>query len=190
VQTNRPKGIQHNFNAGLEMLDEGEWGVFMSDDLTGAYRMHEGKYEKCPVTFVLDELLKSLALCDKMGVRLVGLSSTGNPFYAKNRYSKYGLVDGRCFAIKKGSFRFHDEISTIPDYYATAWHLQKYGGNLVLNHVYLDFKRYGAGGLGSVDERMPKKLADIALMKRLFPKNVVIKDKTGQPKGSHIAIKR
>lgn len=190
VETGRPKGIQHNFNHGLDMLEDDEWGLFMSDDLIGAYRMINGKYEKCQVDFVLKQLMDALPLCDKMGVRLVGLSSSGNPFYAKNKYSKYGLVDGRCFAIKKGAFRFHESIASIPDYYATAWHLQKHGGNLILNHAFLDFKRYGDGGLGSIAERMPQKIADIRLMKQLFPNNVTVKTKPNHPPGSHIVIKR
>ena len=125
-----------------------------------------------------------------MGVKLVGLNSTGNPFYAKNKYSKYGLVDGRCFAIKKTEFVFHKDINTIPDYYASAYHLQKYGGNLILNYCFLEFERYGKGGLGSVSERINDKLKDVKLMVALFPKNVKIKDKPKEPKGSHIIIKR
>jgi hypothetical protein len=121
---------------------------------------------------------------------LVGLNSTGNPFYAKNKYSKYGLIDGRCFAIKKTEFVFHNEISTIPDYYASAYHLNKYGGNLILNYCFLDFKRYEKGGLGTAKDRIKDKLKDIQLMKSLFPNNIIIKDKPNEPKGSHIKIKR
>lgn len=190
IETHQPKGIQNNFNYGLSLLKKNEWGIFMSDDLIEGKKMVNGKFEKCDVSYVLEELINILPKCDIMGVKLVGLNSTGNPFYAKNKYSKFGLVDGRCFAIKKTEFTFHSEINTIPDYYATAYHLKKYGGNLILNHCYLDFKRYEKGGLGTVSERINDKLKDVRIMTQLFPNNVKIKDKPNEPKGSHIIIKR
>jgi hypothetical protein len=190
IETNEPKGIQNNFNYGLSLLEKDEWGIFMSDDLIDAKRLDDKKFTKCDVEFVLNELIGVLPKCDVMGVKLVGLNSTGNPFYAKKKYSKYGLVDGRCFAIKKTDFKFHSEINTIPDYYATLYHLTKYGGNLILNYCFLDFERYGKGGLGSVNERIKDKIKDVSLLKSLYPNNVKIKDKPKQPKGSHLIIKR
>lgn len=190
IQTEKPKGIQHNFNFGLSMLQKDEWGIFLSDDLIEGKKLVNGKFEKCDANIVLNELINILPKCDKMGVKLVGLNSTGNPFYAKNKYSKYGLVDGRCFAIKKTDFTFHEKINTIPDYYASAYHLNKYKGNLILNYCFLDFKRYSKGGLGSVEDRILDKIKDVKILKSLYPKNVKIKDKPNEPKGSHIIIKR
>jgi len=190
LETNQPKGIQNNFNYGLDLLEKNEWGIFLSDDLIRGRKLLDDKFIDCNVNWVLEELINVLPKCDKMGVNMVGLNSTGNPFYAKKKYSKFGLVDGRCFAIKKTSFRFHDKINTIPDYYATAYHLKKYGGNLILNYCFLEFERYTKGGLGSVDERINDKLKDVKIMLNLFPNNVKIKDKPNEPKGSHIIIKR
>ena len=190
IETNQPKGIQNNFNYGLSLLEDNEWGIFMSDDLIGAKKLSDNKFQDCSIKYPLKELIDILPTCDKIGVKLVGLNSTGNPFYARNKYSKYGLVDGRCFAIKKTEFRFHENINTIPDYYASAYHLNKYGGNLILNYCFLDFKRYEKGGLGSVNDRINDKMKDIKIIKSLFPNNVKIKDKPGEPKNSHIIIKR
>jgi hypothetical protein len=190
IETNEKKGIQINFNYGLKMLDVGEWGIFMSDDCTGAKKLVNGKFANCPIEYPLNELIAIIPKADKMGVKLIGLNATGNPFYAKKKYSKYGLVDGRCFAIKKTDFVFHESISTIPDYYATAYHLVRYGGNLILNYTYLDFKRYAKKGLGTELDRLPEKLKDVQLMLRTFPKNVRIKEKKGAHKNSHIIIKR
>ena len=83
-----------------------------------------------------------------------------------------------------------DRINTIPDYYASAYHLNKYGGNLILNYCFLDFKRYEKGGLGTVSDRINDKIKDVKLMINLFPKNVKIKDKANEPKESHLILKR
>lgn len=190
IETKKPKGIQNNFNYALNLLDQDEWAIFMSDDLLCGKYLNGNKFITCNVNTVVDELINILPKCDKMNVHLVGLNSTGNPLYAKNKYSKYGLVDGRCFAIKKSEFEFHPQINTIPDYYATAYHLKKYGGNLILNYCYLDFNRYTEGGLGSINDRIQDKLKDVQLMLKLFPNNVAIKNKVNEPKDSHIIIKR
>lgn len=190
IETGKPKGIQHNFNHGLSLMEDGEWAVFMSDDLTGAKVLSAEKFTEADPNAVLDGFIAAVDIAEKVGVKMLGMNSTGNPFYAKNKWSKYGLVDGRCFAIKKTDFRFHEDISTIPDYYATAWHLKKYGGSLIANNFYLDFQRYGSGGLGSQSERTEAKRRDVHLMRRLFPDNVVVRDKPGQEKGTHIVIKR
>jgi hypothetical protein len=190
IQTNEPKGIQNNFNHGLSMLEDGEWGVFMSDDYKASKKMVDGKFVECTLTDVFKELKAILPICDKAGIKMVGFSSTGNAFYSKKKFSKYGLVDGRLFAIKKTDFRFHDKINCIPDYYATIFHLKKYGGNLILNQIYADFERYKDGGLGSENERLEEKKMNITILKNTFPNNVIIADKLNQPKGSHVKIKR
>lgn len=190
IETNEPKGIQNNFNYGLSLLENNEWGIFMSDDLVCGKILKGTSFVKADVNDVLNMFIELINKADKTGVKLIGMNSTGNALYAKNKYSKFGLVDGRCFAIKKTNFQFHKDINTIPDYYSTAYHLKKYGGNLIANHFFLDFKRYEKGGLGSVTDRIKDKIKDVNLMCKLFPKNVVIKDKKNEPKGSHIIIKR
>ena len=193
IQTNLPKGIQNNFNYGLSLLKKDEWCIFMSDDLIGAKKIIDGKFKKCDINYPINELINILPKCDLMGVKLVGLASNDrNPinYILKNKYSKYGLVDGRCFAIKKTEFLFHDKINTIPDYYSTIYHLNKYGGNLILNYCLLDFKRATNGGLGTNEERLKDKMKDIYLIKSIFPKNIRIVNKPNQPVNSHIIIKK
>ena len=58
----------------------------MSDDLIGAKKLENNKFVNSSTDYVLNELKSILPKCDLMGVKLVGLNSTGNPFYAKNKY--------------------------------------------------------------------------------------------------------
>ena len=197
LETKEPKGIQNNFNYALDMLEYGEWAIFMSDDLINAKRFVQneqnpyGKFVECDLHYVIDQLVNATVLCDKMNVKLIGLATNENPTFAKGKkYGRYGLIDGRCFAIKKTDFRFHKLINTIPDYYATAYHLNKYKGNLILKHCLLNFGRYKKGGLGSVDDRLKDKIKDVQIMLNLFPENVAIKNKKNEPDGSHIIIKK
>ena len=192
IETGNAKGIQHNFNYALNLLDKGEWCIFLSDDLTKAERFDYEKQDfvKCEVNYTLNALKDAVKKADEKGIEFVGMNSTGNAFYMKNSYSYYGLIDTRCCAIKKTEFKFHKDIGCIPDYYATCYHLVKNGANLIVNYTYLDFSRYSKGGLGSVDDRTQQKIKEIKLMQKLFPNNVTIVNKANQPKGTHLRINR
>jgi hypothetical protein len=125
VESNKPKGIQHNLNSCINLLEYNEWAIIMSDDYTESYKIENKEFVKC-----------------------------------------------------------------ITDYYATVYHLNKYGGNLILQWCYADFKRYEKDGIGTAEARKEIKKNDIFILKNLYPKNIIIKDKKGQPKGTHIIIKK
>jgi hypothetical protein len=190
LETGEPKGIQNNFNYGLDMLEDGEWGIFMSDDLIGAKKIKDGKFIDCDIMHPINEIINIIPIAESGGIKLIGLNNTGNSFYFKNNFSYSGLVDGRCFAIKKTSFKYHSQINTIPDYYATIYHKKKYRYNLIINYTFLDFKRYEKGGLGSIDERMKDKIKDIDIIRTLYPNSIDIKEKANHQSGSHIIIKK
>ena len=192
IQTSYPKGIQYNLNAGLDKLEKDEWGIFLSDDYTKSYKIDrkENKFLQCDLKYVYDKLCETIKVADKIGVKLIGLNSTGNVLYANKKYGKYGLIDGRMFAIKKTDFRWRNDISCVTDYYATIHHIKKYGGNLILQECYSEFERYGSDGIGTLEARADRKRKDINILKNLFPNNIQIKDKVNQPKGTHIVIKR
>jgi len=192
IETFNDKGIQHNLNSGLDLIKEGEWAIFLSDDYKCSYKLNEDntKFEKCTLKYVYEKLLETINIADKVGVKLVGLNCTGNAMFSKNKFGKFGLVDGRMFAIKKTNFEWRKDMSCITDYYASVYHLKKYGGNLILNECYAEFERYGADGIGTAQYRAEAKRKEIRILKNLYPTNIKIKDKPNQPKGTHITIKR
>ena len=190
IETQERKGIQNNFNYALDSLKIDEWAIFMSDDYIRSKKYENGQFVTVDIEYVLNELKKTIKLADKAGVKLVGLNSTGNALYAKSKYGKFGLVDGRTYAIKKTNFKFHPDICTATDYYATAYHLKKYGGNLVNNHVFMEYARYSEKGIGTIEQRASQKIKDVTLLKHLFPNHIEIKSKNGHPAGSHCVVKK
>jgi hypothetical protein len=190
VESNKPKVIQHNLNSCINLLEYNEWAIIMSDDYTESYKIENKEFVKSNLAYVYNELKRHTKIADQIGVKLIGLNSSGNALYAQKNYGKYGLVDGRMFAIKKTEFKWLEDINCITDYYATVYHLNKYGGNLILQWCYADFKRYEKDGIGTAEARKEIKKNDIFILKNLYPKNIIIKDKKGQPKGKHIIIKK
>lgn len=192
IETKEKKGIQNNFNFALNTLKRNEWAIFMSDDYKKSFKLNKQKTDfiRCELSEVLNNLKETIKIADKINVKLVGLNSTGNAMYSKKKYGKFGLVDGRFFAIKKTDFLFDERINCATDYYATLFHLKRYKGNLISNHYYSTFERYTKNGIGTLEQRAEQKKKDVFILKNLFPNNVKIIDKKGQPKGTHIKITR
>lgn len=189
IQTNEPKGIQNNFNWALRNTKEGDWCIFLSDDYVRSKVLQGGNFVNCEITHPLNELKKAIGQADRFGVSLIGLNSVGNAYFVKNDFAFGGLVDGRCYAIKKTGFLFDEKIQTMTDYYATAWHLRKFKKNLILNYTFMEFKRYSKKGIGSLEDREEQKREDCLRLKQLFPDMVHFKEKPGQASGTHIVLR-
>jgi hypothetical protein len=189
IETGEPKGIQNNFNWALNATKEGDWCIFLSDDYTKSKVLDGDKFVDCDISYPLNEIVKAMSMAENIGVKLIGLNSVGNAFFVTKKISTGGLVDGRCFAIQKTNFSFDKNISTIPDYYSTCWHLKRYKKNIIINYTYVDFKRYGKKGLGTATERIDQKKEDCLRMIKLFPDLVSFKNKPGQEKDSHIVVR-
>jgi hypothetical protein len=54
----------------------------------------------------------------------------------------------------------------------------------------MEYARYSEKGIGTIEQRASQKIKDVALLKQLFPKNIEIRSKSGQPAGSHCVIKK
>lgn len=189
IETGEEKGIQNQFNWGLRNAEIGEWIIFCSDDHHKSFSFREGKFIESSINNSIEVLREEIDNNKKdKRINLIGLGLTTNPFYAKARYSKGGLVDGRLFAIRKTEFKYDRSISTIPDYEATIHHLEYYGRNLIINHQVSEFKRYSSGGLGSITERTDDKIRDCKTLVRKYHPMLRYADKKGHPKGSHVRI--
>jgi hypothetical protein len=189
IETGEPKGIQNNFNWALKNTKKGDWCIFLSDDYTKSKILQGDKFINVGIEYPIEEIKKAIIMSENIGVKLIGLNSVGNPFFVTKRITTGGLVDGRCFAIQRTDFLFDESISTIPDYYSTCWHLKRYKKNIILNYTFMDFKRYGKKGLGSVTERMEQKKQDCLTIMKAFPELAYFKNKPGQEENSHIVIR-
>lgn len=188
IETGNPKGVQHQFNYILDTLSTGDWAIILSDDYICTKSLVNGKFQKTNISEAVGALQREIKNVKGSNIHLIGLGLTANAFYVKQKYGYKGLVDARMFAIKKGSFRFDENISTIPDYEATLWHLRKYGMNLVVKDVVAEFGRYKKGGLGSVSDRIEQKIRDCKTLVDRYSPVCRYAPKKGQPKYSHVRI--
>ncbi len=209
--TNNPRGLGIQRNTAIDMMDEGEWALFLVDDLKDVTELrnydrvtepaipittkNQGHYAerfKNPITmerFV--QRAKELAKkCEASGSNLGGFAAIDNPLFRAKHWTFNVLADGRALVIRKTHLRFDPVVQTIDDYGFTALNIRTFGVVVVNQWVLPDCRRYSEGGYGSLNERMEQKIADAKYLVDNFPDIVAYRDKPGHPYGSHIAIRQ
>jgi hypothetical protein len=182
IVTDNDAGLAYQRNSALDLLDMGEWAVFMSDDFlrirsypkefifsktrkTAVAEKKHGKYinqnalkitrEEFDISFsdLYEYFPKLIEIAEANSIHLIGFSNNDNPQALENKFSTKGLVDGRIYLLKKSTYKFDPHAQSIDDYAWTAENLVRHGKVLTLNWVIPYFSRYTSGGFGSITER-------------------------------------
>lgn len=207
VITNNPKGLAFQRNSALDMVEDGEWCVFMCDDFKEIKAYNFENYDAFP-SVEFDEKNQSqfnynriltmkeffstfdylIDLAETANIHLIGFAFTANPRNNGRKFSFKGLVDGRCWIIKKSHLRFDPNVQLIDDVYWTALNLQTFKNNLVFNWIDPEFQRYTSGGFGSIPERLEQRRAECDYLVKKFPKLIRYAEKPGWESGTHIKV--
>jgi len=210
IATKQPKGLSNNRNFALDMLKEGEWAVFLVDDLIEITMLNEYKKYKnnigcdfnsvkyfrkefkkpCTANEFLNICEETINHADQKGFSLCGFSLTDNPLFRDKKYSYWSLSDGRCWAVKKTHLRFDENVQLIDDTYFTALNLKNFGGVVNNNWLLPNCKRYTAGAFGSIKSRMEQKIKECKYLTDKFPEFITYADKKGWKPFSHVKIRQ
>lgn len=210
VSTGEPRGLARQRNAALEMMADGEWALFLVDDLfrlteLDTYDTEGGevlpidvntvsrwnpRFKKpiSPSTFV-DRGRQGARYCDLVGSHLLGWASSGNPLFRRKKWAQRVFADGRAWMVRKSDLRFDLNVETIDDYYWTAANIERFGTTVVNQWILPEARRYTSGGYGSRDARMDQKIEDCRYLVDRFPGLVQYRAKKGWPDGSHVVIR-
>ena len=209
--TGQPKGLANNRNAALEMMEGGEWAMFLVDDLknvtavadyatrtdgrlgiTMANQKSIAPTTRQPITMMdfLDIAHETISVCDAMGSHLGGFCGISNPLFRDAKWRFNVLADGRAWVVKKSNLRFDLGAQLIDDLCWTAQNIAHHGVVVVNQWVLPDCKRYTAGAFGSIQERLPQKAREAAYLVDRYPGLVRMAKKTGWPDGTHVQLKR
>jgi hypothetical protein len=211
VATGQPKGLANNRNAALDMMEPGEWAMFLVDDLKNVTSVEDyhartsgrlgitmenqktiAPATRQPITmreylYTADELVTA---CEAMGAHLGGFCGINNPLFRDAKFRFNVLADGRAWVVKKGNLRFDPGAQLIDDLCWTAQNIQHYGIVVVNQWVLPDCKRYTAGAFGSIEQRLPQKAAEAEYLVTHYPALIRYAKKAGWPDGTHVQLKR
>jgi hypothetical protein len=211
VVVNQPKGLAYNRNAALDRMRQGEWALFLVDDLLGITELED--YQRHCLTGVLDitpanqnvwrqrfkkgiNLARFLGRCEdvldeaeRLGAHLVGFAGFDNPMFRAKRWKVNCLADGRAWLVRKSHLRFDENVQLIDDVCWTAQNIDAFGVVLVDAWILPNCRRYTAGAFGSIEQRLAQKRKEVAYLVRQYPQYCVLKRKAGWPDGTHVAIR-
>lgn len=211
IATGQPKGISHNRNVALDMMNKDEWALFLVDDIKKISELRN--YDRVrepdlPITAknqrVYAERFKNeitirqfLRRCEELsrftdarGGHLGGFCNIDNPLFRSKHYKYNTLADGRALVVRKTHLRFDENVHLQDDYCFTAMNLRAFGIVVINDWVLPDFERYTSGGAGTKQERMADKIAECDYLVKHYPEWIAIREKPGWPFGSHIAIRQ
>ena len=213
VVTGNPKGLTRQRNSALDMLDEGEWAVFMNDDLKRItmlrqYETYKGnRIEITPANIrKVDQDFRTEITCRKLfelmettiresaereGARLVGFVPHTNTQFRGSKVTRQGLVDGRLWLFKnERGTRFDERVNVLEDHDFTAYHLCRYGRVHVENWILPEFGRNTAGGFGTIQDRAPQLREEAAYLIEKWDGLFGYKEKKGYPPRTQLQFKR
>ena len=206
--TGNGKGLAYQRNSALDMMDDGEWAVFMCDDFK-KIKSYSKKFilsssRKIDITpqnqnqyrlkneMSLAELFsifpKLIKVAEKNKIHLVGFGLHDNPMNLGNKFTTRGLADGRFWLIKKSKYRFDINAQLIDEVCWTAENLIRHGNVLVLNWCVPYFERYTSGGFGTIPERLQIRKKECKYIVQKFNPLVRFSDKAGWEEGTHIRL--
>lgn len=210
IVTNAEKGLAYQRNHALNMMDVGEWAVFMCDDFKKvvSYPKQQilSKKLSLDVTFEnqnqfrltkqpamnLNEMFemfpKLIELAEHNNIHLIGFGLHDNPMNLRKKFSHRGLADGRFWLVKKSTYKFDTNAQLIDDVAWTCENLVRHYNVLILNWTVPHFSRYTAGGFGSTEERKELRKKECAYLCAKFDPLVKIAKKPNWDYGTHIRI--
>jgi glycosyltransferase involved in cell wall biosynthesis len=208
--TNKPRGLAYQRNVALDMMEAGEWAVFMCDDFkkvlslprefilssTGkipvdtsnqhVFRFRSGNEISLREMFEYFPTLIQMA--ERNGIYLIGFALHDNPMNLGNKFSFRALADGRFWLVRKTHRRFDENVQMIDDVAWTADNLLHHGNVLILNWIIPYFRRYTQGGFGSVLERLELRRRECAYLCKKYYPLIKSAEKPGWPTGTHLKI--
>ena len=210
IVTNNGKGLAYQRNTALEMMDTGEWAVFMCDDFIKIRSYPASwifsKTNTIPINFSnqhkyrlrdnhemsLKEMFslfpKLIAIAESNDIHLIGFGLHDNPLNLKKKFGNRGLADGRFWLVKKSNYKFDTRAQLIDDVAWTAENLVRHRNVLILNWLVPYFQRYTSGGFGSTVERLELRRKECAYLVNKYNPLVKIADKSGWEYGTHIKL--
>jgi hypothetical protein len=210
VVTNNVKGLTHQRNSALEMMEKGEWAAFLSDDFikirsfpyswivskTMSIEITDQNQEKFRLKKKHDISLaemfrffpKLIEIAEKNNIHLIGFGLHENPRNLKNKFSTRGLADGRFWLVKKNSYKFDPNVQSIDDYAWTAENLVRHKNVLILNWTLPFFGRYTPGGYGTRSDRTEMRKKECEYLVKKYDPILRFAEKVGHEKGTHIKL--
>ena len=127
---------------------------------------------------------------DRYGIYYCGFAVVDNAYFRVKKYRYVGYVISKLALIKKTPLIDYDlKIQAMDDYGYTAENLKIFGRVLINNYIFPVANHYQIGGIGTYEERKPKKIADAKYLMNKYPGLFRYKKKVGCDPKAEIQVR-
>lgn len=190
------------------LVQPGEWFVFADDNIRRILAVPQPYYTR-PLLNALEyapdvrkrifrqnaepehlhfAFQESIQVAQHIGAQMVGFAVTDHTLSRGRKFRSFGYVIGKMLLMQHNTIPFDHSI-TMEDFRNTAEHLLRNGAVLINNFIVPMAKHYQPGGMGTYDERIAYRQADVAQLLRLYPGLFRVKQREGFAPNTDLALK-
>lgn len=199
IVTGAKFGITHQRNWIIDNLaKKGEWYISLDDNIEGFKRVVDKYYhtqKRIDVTNkevtqqdfnhiisaqeLIDLIELDIQMAEKVGVEYLGFATVDNYFFNSKKYKTVGYVISKAVAIKYASLRYDINLEAMEDFGYCAEQIIKNNAVLINAWIKPIAGHYESGGIGTYEQRLPRKIKDCEYLMRKYPNFFRYKIKNG-----------
>lgn len=199
IVTNAEKGITNQRNWITKNLAvKGDWYISFDDNIRTFNRFIDKYYYNAKTIDVDDPninasvskqemtakeyiklLYDDIKIAEQIKAEYIGYASVDNYYFNTKKYKAVGYVISKAVAIKYKGLKYDKNLEAMEDFGYCAEQLIK--NNCVLINAWIKPKagHYEKGGIGTYDERVPRKIIDCEYLMKKYPNFFRYKKKKG-----------
>ena len=199
IVTNQPKGITNQRNWICKNLAKhGQWYISLDDNISGFKRVVDKYFDtkkslpveskeitqkdyNKPISALefIQILHKDIEVAEKIKAEYIGFSTVDNYFFNSKKYKTVGYVISKAVAIKYNGLDYDVKLEAMEDFGYCAEQLIKNNAVLINSWMKPVCNHYEAGGIGTYEQRLPRKIIDCAYLMNKYPNFFRYKVKKG-----------
>lgn len=178
-------------------IAKNEWFLTLDDNIRSMHCVHPAYYEagelptKSPgfdkrifqhepdAGHFMGLFARDIAWCERNGIGYAGFATVPNFYFLSKKYRYVGYVISKAALIKNVGIEYDPNILAMDDYAFTAEHLLRHGRVLINNFIIPQAGHYEEGGIGTYEQRLPKKIQDCKYLMAKYPGLFRFKEKSG-----------
>lgn len=198
IVTDQPKGVTNQRNWVVDNLAKRhEWYISLDDNIDEMKRVVDAYYDKKKLNVDdprinqqdfnqrmsaaewMEKLIEDIDVAEKINAEYIGYATVDNYFFNSKKYKPVGYVISKAVAIKYEGLRYDENLEAMEDFGYCASQLVKNNCVLINSWIKPVAGHYEKGGIGTYEQRVPRKIKDCVYLMKKYPELFRYKEKKG-----------
>lgn len=189
IVTNANRGITNQRNWMVDNLaEQGKWYISLDDNIQGFKRVVDKHYhtkkrlnveskdisqkdydQEIKADEFISLMKEDIKIAEQIKAEYVGFATVDNYFFNAKKYKPVGYVISKAVAIKYDGLRYDKNLEAMEDFGYCAEQLIKNNCVLINSWIKPVAGHYEQGGIGTYEQRVPRKIKDCEYLMRKYP---------------------